>query len=73
VGVSLSDAVLVRDSDDRVRARVSGDGEGNIIVLDSRSGKYLWHYQVGVGLRSRAEPPIWSMAASIFSCRPGVP
>ena len=30
----------------------SGDGEGNIIALDSRSGKYLWHYQVGVGLRS---------------------
>ena len=30
----------------------SGDGEGNIIALDSRSGKYLWHHQVGVGLRS---------------------
>ena len=30
----------------------SGDGEGNIIALDSRSGKYLWHYQLGVGLRS---------------------
>jgi alcohol dehydrogenase (cytochrome c) len=30
----------------------SGDGDGNIIALDSRSGKYLWHYQLGVGLRS---------------------
>jgi quinohemoprotein ethanol dehydrogenase len=30
----------------------SGDGEGNIIALDSRSGKYLWHHHVGVGLRS---------------------
>ena len=26
--------------------------DGNIIALDSRSGKYLWHHQVGVGLRS---------------------
>ena len=30
----------------------SGDGDGNIIALESRSGKYLWHYQLGVGLRS---------------------
>ena len=30
----------------------SGDGDGNIIALDSKSGKYLWHYQLGVGLRS---------------------
>jgi alcohol dehydrogenase (cytochrome c) len=30
----------------------TGDGDGNIIALDSRSGKYLWHYQLGVGLRS---------------------
>jgi alcohol dehydrogenase (cytochrome c) len=30
----------------------SGDGDGNVIALDSRSGKYLWHYQLGVGLRS---------------------
>ena len=26
--------------------------DGNIIALDSKSGKYLWHYQLGVGLRS---------------------
>jgi alcohol dehydrogenase (cytochrome c) len=30
----------------------SGDGDGNLIALDSRNGKYLWHYQTGVGLRS---------------------
>ena len=30
----------------------SGDGDGNIIALDSANGKYLWHYQLGVGLRS---------------------
>ncbi len=30
----------------------TGDGDGNIIALDSRNGKYLWHYQLGVGLRS---------------------
>ena len=30
----------------------SGDADGNVIALDSRSGAYLWHYQLGVGLRS---------------------
>jgi alcohol dehydrogenase (cytochrome c) len=25
----------------------SGDGEGNLLALDSRSGKLLWHYQMG--------------------------
>jgi alcohol dehydrogenase (cytochrome c) len=29
-----------------------GDGDGNIIALDSRVGKPLWHYQLGVGVRS---------------------
>jgi alcohol dehydrogenase (cytochrome c) len=30
----------------------SGDGDGNVIALDSKNGKYLWHYQLGNGLRS---------------------
>jgi alcohol dehydrogenase (cytochrome c) len=30
----------------------SGDGDGNIIALDSKSGKYLWHYQLGFGVKS---------------------
>jgi alcohol dehydrogenase (cytochrome c) len=30
----------------------SGDSDGNIIAFDSRSGKDLWHYQLGAGLRS---------------------
>lgn len=25
----------------------SGDGDGNVLALDSRSGKLLWHYQMG--------------------------
>ena len=29
-----------------------GDGDGNIIALDSRSGKHLWHYQLGSDIRS---------------------
>jgi alcohol dehydrogenase (cytochrome c) len=30
----------------------SGDSDGNIIAFDSRTGKDLWHHQLGVGLRS---------------------
>ncbi|HUR33230.1 MAG TPA: PQQ-dependent dehydrogenase, methanol/ethanol family [Vicinamibacterales bacterium] len=29
---------------------MSGDGEGNLLVLDSRSGKLLWRYQMGATL-----------------------
>jgi outer membrane protein assembly factor BamB len=25
----------------------SGDADGNLLALDSRSGKLLWHYQMG--------------------------
>ena len=32
----------------------AGDGEGNIIAFDSRTGKNLWHYQLGVPIRSTA-------------------
>jgi alcohol dehydrogenase (cytochrome c) len=28
----------------------SGDAEGNLLVLDSRSGKLLWRYQMGSNL-----------------------
>ena len=30
----------------------AGDGDGNLIALDSKSGKHLWHYQMGVALRN---------------------
>jgi alcohol dehydrogenase (cytochrome c) len=30
----------------------AGDGDGNILALDSRSGKLLWNYQLGAALRS---------------------
>jgi alcohol dehydrogenase (cytochrome c) len=32
----------------------AGDGEGNILAFDGRSGKNLWHYQLGVPIRSTA-------------------
>src|SRR5947209_6119400 len=30
----------------------AGDGDGNIMAFDSRSGKNLWHYQLGFSMRS---------------------
>jgi alcohol dehydrogenase (cytochrome c) len=30
----------------------AGDGDGNLIALESRTGKALWHYQLGAPLRS---------------------
>ena len=30
----------------------AGDGDGNLLALDSRSGKHLWHYQLGTALRN---------------------
>jgi alcohol dehydrogenase (cytochrome c) len=32
----------------------AGDGDGNVMAFDSRTGKNLWHYQLGVGIRSTA-------------------
>jgi len=32
----------------------AGDGDGNIMAFDSRTGKNLWHYQLGVAMRSTA-------------------
>ena len=31
---------------------VAGDGDGNVMAFESKTGKYLWHYQLGFGLRS---------------------
>ena len=30
----------------------AGDGDGNLLAFDSRSGKNLWHYQLGAPLRN---------------------
>jgi alcohol dehydrogenase (cytochrome c) len=30
----------------------AGDGDGNLIALESKTGKYLWHYQTGNALRN---------------------
>jgi alcohol dehydrogenase (cytochrome c) len=32
----------------------AGDGDGNIMAFESRTGKNLWHYQLGSSLRSTA-------------------
>jgi len=32
----------------------SGDGDGNILAFESRTGRNLWHYQLGSSLRSTA-------------------
>jgi alcohol dehydrogenase (cytochrome c) len=32
----------------------AGDGDGNVMAFDSRSGKNLWHYQLGSSMRSTA-------------------
>ena len=32
----------------------AGDGDGNVMAFDSRTGKNLWHYQLGSALRSTA-------------------
>jgi alcohol dehydrogenase (cytochrome c) len=32
----------------------AGDGDGNIMAFDSRTGKILWHYQLGFSMRATA-------------------
>jgi alcohol dehydrogenase (cytochrome c) len=32
----------------------AGDGDGNIMAFDSKTGKNLWHYQLGSAMRSTA-------------------
>ena len=32
----------------------AGDGDGNIMAFDSRTGKNLWHYQLGFSMRATA-------------------
>ncbi len=32
----------------------AGDGDGNLMAFDSRTGKNLWHYQLGSSMRSTA-------------------
>jgi alcohol dehydrogenase (cytochrome c) len=32
----------------------AGDGDGNLMAFDSRTGKNLWHYQLGASMRSTA-------------------
>ncbi len=32
----------------------NADGDGNILAFDSRTGKNLWHYQTGSGIRATA-------------------
>ncbi len=32
----------------------AGDGDGNVMAFESRTGKNLWHYQLGASMRSTA-------------------
>jgi len=32
----------------------AGDGDGNVMAFESRTGRNLWHYQLGFGMRSTA-------------------
>ena len=48
----------------------AGDGDGNLMAFDSRTGKNLWHYQMGVAMRvDVAGRPTCSTAASTCWCR----
>jgi alcohol dehydrogenase (cytochrome c) len=31
----------------------AGDGDGNVMAFESKTGKNLWHYQLGVGVRAQ--------------------
>ena len=46
----------------------AADGDGNLMAFDSRTGKMLWHYQLGARCDDPGTPT-WSTAGSICSCR----
>ena len=50
MGVPAAHAHARRHPDHRLNLLFSGDGEGNLLVLDSRTGKLLWNYQMGATL-----------------------
>jgi outer membrane protein assembly factor BamB len=51
VGIPLPVAVDRRAVDDGFRTHLlSGDPDGNVLALDSRSGELLWRYQMGAPL-----------------------
>ena len=50
----------------------AGDDDGNLMAVDSRTGKALWHYPIG-SVRSTRARPTCSTAASTCWCRRAVP
>ena len=53
MGVPLSDDVGIGACCRRRRgSSFAGDGDGNLMAFESRTGKNLWHYQLGSALRS---------------------
>ena len=46
----------------------SGDGDGNLLALDSRSGKLLWRYQLGATMHGTSPTRTCSTGASTCSC-----
>ena len=47
VGVQVPHPVESGRADDGGGLVFSGDADGNMLAMDSRSGKLLWHYQLG--------------------------
>ena len=62
----LPDPVDRRSADDRSGLIFSGDNEGNLLALDSRTGKLLWRYQMGVD-------PARHVADHLHARRPAAP
>ena len=52
MGIPLSDDVGTGVLSTASGLVFAGDGDGNLMAFESRTGKNLWHYQLGSALRS---------------------
>ena len=44
----------------------AGDGDGNVMAFESKTGKNLWHYQLGVGVRSTGRHDVHGGRSPVF-------